>query len=376
MFKIESLFEEIGKIVQDKKSEADKKSEIIDTLISILFEINPSVIEKFSDQDMPYMYAIPCSKITSGINIKPLSKEYSIIAADGSIIPINDDFYFPYFVINTGFAYIRYGKKHEFFADSNPQIFYKEEDIYENFQGGGRQLIKGESLSARMLLKESLEIENLLQKFSQRDISTLALIDGTLIQWEIKEKTDEFKKDFIGKFEHLFQTAEKLNIPMAGYISGTRSRDALGTIKIYMDITSIEYNDQFVSLIFDRDIFARILKQGERSILFKSTEPILKFYQEPIYFFFLNTGEEVVRIEIPEFVAKDSNKLDSLHFIIMNQIIKGPNYPVVLREAHEQAVIHSIEKSTLEDIFTELLSRNKLEYKENSKLSSKRSRQF
>lgn len=386
MFKIESLIDEINKIVHEKKNETRNKNELIDILVEILFQIEPNLIKNFNRNSKPYPFASPCSKVSSGIRSNKLDKDYSVIATDGSIIPINEDFYFPYFVINTGFAYINYGKRHQFQADSNPQIYYREDEIYENCQGF-RQLVKGESLSSKMLLKESLKCEELLKNYSKINFPLVALIDGTLIQWEIKSKTDEFIKTFVANFEHLFKTAEQLNIPVAGYISGTRSRDVLGTINLYCEtkgikvkspnkLISLEAENELLSLIFDRDLFSRLLRKGERSSLFRSNEPILDFYSAPIYFFFLNANEEIVRIEVPEFVAKDEVKLSTLHSVLLSQIEKGPNYPVVLREAHEQAVIHNSEKSALEDIITELSLKNNLECKENSKLSSKRSRQF
>jgi uncharacterized coiled-coil protein SlyX len=387
MFKIESLINEINKIVHEKKNETRNKNELIDILVEILFQVQPDLIRNFNKKSIPYTFATPCSKISRGIRTKKIDTDYSIVAADGSIIPINEDFYFPYFVINTGFAYIKYGKQHQFQADSSPQIYYREDEIYENYQGI-KQLVKGESLSSKMLLKESLKVEELIRNYSQANFPLVALIDGTLIQWEIKSKTDDFVRTFIGDFEHLFKTSEQLNIPLGGYISGTRSMDVLGTINLYAAIKGFEINlsnknqnsialdEHILSLIFDRDLFSRLLGKGERSTLFMSNEQILDFYSKPVYFFFLNANEEIVRIEVPEFVAKDEKKLNTLHSVLLSQIEKGPNYPVVLREAHEQAVIHNSEKRALEDIITELLFKNNLEYKENSKLSSKRSRQF
>ncbi len=375
MFKIESLIGEINNIVDKKKSESTKKSKAIDALASILVKIEPQLIREAKTKNLHFSYAEPVTKMTRGIEANAHVDEYGAIATDGSMIPINDDFYFPYFVINTGFAYIRYGSNHYFNADSTPKIYYEESDIYETFQKV-KQLIKGESLTAKMLLSESIELERIIGKYNDLEIPMLAMFDGTLIQWEIKEKETNFRKEFIRQFEHVFSYASSIGIPVAGYISGTRSRDVLGTIRVYTDMFGIQYDEQINSLVFDRDIFRKLLKPGERSVLYKSKEPVLQYYSQPIYFFFLNTGSEVVRIEVPEFVATDILKLETTHAIILNQAEKGPQYPVVLREAHEQAVIHDAEKHALEDIFVELLLKNKVDFKENAKLFSKRSRQF
>ncbi len=63
-----------------------------------------------------------------------------------------------------------------------------------------------------------------------------------------------------------------------------------------------------------------------------------------MYFFYLNVGPEIVRIEIPKWVAKDVALLQRVHAMAHDQAQKGQGYPVSLSEAHEQAVIRSSER--------------------------------
>ena len=57
------------------------------------------------------------------------------------------------------------------------------------------------------------------------------------------------------------------------------------------------------------------------------------------HFFYMDVGAEIVRIEIPAWIARDEQKINTVAQIILNQSIKGRGYPVALAEAHEQAVV-------------------------------------
>lgn len=69
-------------------------------------------------------------------------------------------------------------------------------------------------------------------------------------------------------------------------------------------------------------------------------------------------------------------KVETLQAIVINQATKSLNYSVVLREAHERAIIHNTGKSALKDILTGLLLKGEIRLAENFRLSSKHSRQF
>ena len=53
----------------------------------------------------------------------------------------------------------------------------------------------------------------------------------------------------------------------------------------------------------------------------------------------MNVGKEIVRIELPAWIAQDSDKVLQICRILYDQALKGRGYPVGLFEAHEQAVI-------------------------------------
>ena len=58
-------------------------------------------------------------------------------------------------------------------------------------------------------------------------------------------------------------------------------------------------------------------------------------------FFYVNTGSEIARVEVPAWATLDNSNVDLIHALVLDQTNKGPTYPTVLMEAHEQAVISS-----------------------------------
>jgi len=373
VLKIEKIIPQVKEIVEKKYSENIKKLNIIEFAIKTLKEIN---IEDFKDlnyKEITTLFGTPVEKPGKSFKIKKEPSEYIAIASDGSEVPVNEDFFFPYYIINIGFVVLKYGKDHFFLADSTAKIYFEENEIYEKV-GDKNFPVRGELLSSKMLLEESKKLGELLKDFYVIDIPTLILFDGTLIQWEIKETSLIYKNNFIQDFQKFIQIAEQLKSPIAGYISGTHSRDIIEMIKIFLEMRNTKFNEQLLSIIKDRDLYEIILQKGERSAVFRSNAPILNLYRSPIYFFFLNVGREVVRIEIPEFIANNKNLLETTCALILSQSDKGEGYPVVLREAHEQAVIKNPEKVFIEDLFIELLRKKGIELNYNYKYISKKTR--
>ena len=58
-----------------------------------------------------------------------------------------------------------------------------------------------------------------------------------------------------------------------------------------------------------------------------------------VYFFYVKLEEEVVRVEVPEWVATDIELLHLTHSLVVDQCKRGHGYPVALSEAHERAVV-------------------------------------
>jgi hypothetical protein len=373
MLKIDKIIPQVEKIVEEKYSENLKKISAIDFVIKKLKEIKPENFKNVTYKETLSLFGTPIEIPGRAIKVEKEISDYTAIAADGSEVPINEDFFFPYYIINIGFIALKYGKDHFFFADSNAKIYFEENELYEKV-GDKSFLVRGELLSSKMLLEESKKLEELLKDFYTVEVPVLALFDGTLIQWEIKETSETYKNNFVKNFQRMILIAEQLKEPLAGYISGTHSRDVMEMIRIFLEMKGEDFDKKLLSIIKDADIFKIILRKGERSAVFRSNAPILNLYKAPIYFFFLNVGSEVVRIEIPEFIAFDNDLLEITCALILSQSKKGGGYPVALKEAHEQAVIKSSERVFIEELFIDFLRKKDIIFNQNYKFLSKKIR--
>jgi hypothetical protein len=123
----------------------------------------------------------------------------------------------------------------------------------------------------------------------------------------------------------------------------------------------------------DRFLFSTVLKPGESSPVFKSSSKICEMYGDHhIHFFYINIGEEIARIEIPEWVALDSELLACVHTLIFDQAKKGKGYPVSIAEAHEQAVVKGKDRDFFFDLVREALVKSDVKVSVSRKGLSKR----
>ena len=76
-----------------------------------------------------------------------------------------------------------------------------------------------------------------------------------------------------------------------------------------------------------------------------------------IFFYYLNTGQEIARVEVPQWAAQDPELLSLGHGLMVQQCCKGQGYPVVISEAHEQAVINGLDRRLFQQMVIETLER-------------------
>ena len=113
-------------------------------------------------------------------------------------------------------------------------------------------------------------------------------------------------------------------------------------------------------LFLDRDLFGELLEPGQRSPLYRTNSSVPREYygeRQQVYFYYLNAGEEIARVEVPQWVAEDEDLLSLGHRLIVEQCRKGQGYPVVISEAHEQAVVSGRDRQLFKQMVAETLER-------------------
>jgi hypothetical protein len=311
-----------------------------------------------------------------------LPAEYTIVATDGSQIDIDRHRTARCYLINISTVMLRYGIHPTAELNNYPHLSSTEEEmvIAQDNTNVNKQVID----SALLGIKRNVEECSYLAKLSGEipiGSTGLALMDGTLILWGL---SGNVYPDFVvetllnnGLLQQLEQM-RKMNkdrkLVVASYISFPRSNDVINSLRVSVCPHEVVNTDRYcedcvnrecsvLSDIQDRDLFANLLKSGERSALFMNNSSIVKNHYGPhrVYFFYLNVDEEIARIEIPEWIAMDKDLVNTAHSLIIEQCKKGQGYPVALSEAHEQAVVtgtdrenfwNLIESSMIDENFT------------------------
>ena len=152
----------------------------------------------------------------------------------------------------------------------------------------------------------------------------------------------------------------------AGYISFTKSKEIINILRcaLFLDGAKTKLDH-----IVDTDIVNFFLKPLSSTILFKNKSKIVGNLPRSLipYFAYLNIGCEIIRLEVPRWIAFDTEKFNLIVQIILDQCIKGQGYPVCLSEAHEQAVVEAADR----EFFYSLLYKITREQNQNYSVSQK-----
>jgi hypothetical protein len=274
-----------------------------------------------------------------------------IVATDGSqIVPDRHDGFEGIGLIHTGRVRLVYGTEERARLDAIAEVFFDDEDEDAEPGSAGR-------LALRRLSAEMEALAELAEEAARSGLPALALTDGSLIAWMLGERGQEGQDDPHKRAarETLLASLERCRlarVPVAGYVSGPGSRDAVNGLRL------IDGSPD--SGLTDARLFARLLKPGERSPLFSAKDRpngypyILKHYGNEHWtsFFYLNVGAEIARIELPLWATE--SHLDTIHALCLDQARKGRGYPVALAEAHERAVVREPDRQA----FLRLLTRS------------------
>ena len=280
----------------------------------------------------------------------------TVIASDGSQIMPDQHAITLYYLINTGSIIYRHGsnQKPETF-NPRPVLCYQAEDILDD-QG---RLISAGEVNVR---RDLAELQVLVERGGTIGQSTaepiITLIDGQLALRVIDlpfDRQQVCQDQYIDLLNDLRQTKALLG----GYIDRPRSTFVLALMHL-ASLQPEKISEETLRVnpfrhLTDLDLF-RFLKPGERSALFTIRAKGLEKYSQAghgIHFFYLNaTGNPInpslARVEIPAWLAADSQAVDLLHTTLVRQARITGDYPYVLARAHELAIISTDEREAVE----------------------------
>ena len=301
------------------------------------------------------------------IPVSPDLSFYCVASVDGSQVYPDRHQGTSCFLVNIGSVQLHYGPMciAPVLFDSQPLIYT---DYAQSEVAWGPELVN--------CLRQELELENglsLSKNFMSQnpDVPFAFLFDGSFIFWHLESKDTNLKDIFLKKYLSLLDQLYQSRILCAGYISLPKSKELVNLIRIELCKFKIEGCKELeaVSHLVDTSIARFFLPPNTRSIVFKSNAQIGQLYPDHLkpHFFYCNVGTEIVRIEIPAWIAADSVLLEQLSQIILNQVVKGRGYPVALAEAHEQAVVKGPDR----EFFYHLITKLSIEKKQHLSMSQK-----
>ena len=283
---------------------------------------------------------------------------------------------------------------------SEPALAVVDADLYlrKPDDPSNEVLIAGSLLGALRTVREVERLADAVEQLPD-DKPTLALQDGTLAFWDLQRGNCP---RYVA--EHLvgqrFQTAlarlraastDRRPVAVAAYTSRPRTSEGAGAVRLML----CEQDDDDCNRLCrarrselapcdraagfdDRELFELVLAPGHRSPLYRSIRLAARFAlglatgQEWSHFYYLNGGAEIARVEVPDWLAEDSELLALSHAMLVKQCQLGLGYPVAISEAHEQAVISGHDRQEFRRLTLMLLEQRGLPTPESAKSFSKR----
>ena len=329
----------------------------------------PAFMRKLHASKTSWLLAGVHESLEKTYPLPPRPLAITVVASDGSQIAPSHHEVIPAFLLNVSTVVLHYGTGERAELTSTPTLFYRDEDLYMDY-GGQRVQVTGDLLGMRRTL---MEFQALLRQAMGAQGSghrTCALADGSLILWQLEGKPQDYRQMCLERYVGCLEQARQQQIPVAGYISRPRSRDVLNTLRVglcpetaphcdrcpYTDLPRLPCAE--IEGLNDRRLFEHLLRPGERTAVFDSHSRILTDYGvHRIVFFYLHVGTEIVRIEVPQWVAASPTLLDLMHAVAYDQAQKGLGYPVALAEAHQHAVVRGAERDLFYEMVTTVLLR-------------------
>lgn len=332
-----------------------------------------------------WLPALPDRTFNRAYPAPPPPPDFSVLATDGSFVLPDRHSPARFYLINIGRVHLHYGATPGADLSASAELRYREQEL----QVDGRIPVNPAILGMRRAADELAALAALAHTVAR---PAIALQDGTLILWGLSGQDPVVREWVLRDFLAALDDLRERQIPVASYISYPGGKDVTDALRVAVcdfpplgrpincDACREERAIpacQIIPTIPDRHVFEHIarLQPGERSDVYRSRSKILDHYRDhAIHFFYLHTGTEIARVEVPAWVARHPPHLDLIHALVYDQCLRGRGYPSVLQEAHEQAVIGVEERRVVETLVEEALARLGITMLRSAKDASKRGR--
>jgi len=314
--------------------------------------------------------AIPTAEPIDAVGPCPgTPRRYTVIGVDGSQIEPDRHGVAYYHLVNVGGLVYRHGTGDAPEPLSLPTLGYSEDDIYDNGSP-----VAGNLLDVRRDLAEITQVANLCElethqrAGSETPVPLVALVDGTLLLWVLDERSPARRAEKATAYVAQMDRIRATGAVLGAFTSRPRRTEVtrlLHLARMGGDAERAKSNPNPLDRVPDRSVFER-LPPGARSAIFLSPSPINHQHYAPaghsIYYCYVNVAESndepvVARVEMPEWVANDRDRLALLHSAVVAQSRIIGDYPYVLARADELAFITGQEREMLTEMVSAALLR-------------------
>lgn len=280
-----------------------------------------------------------------------MPERLTVIATDGSQIYPDTHAWAYYYAINIGSIIWRHGSRQAPEVSCHPTLRFSEEWVYPDGAPVSSDLVSAERDLSEIKIRAEMALAE-----QQAGSRVVALGDGSLLIWLRGAGVPEAQQtrilaDYLGCLDQLRGS----DVATAGFVSRPLSAEVVSLLYLaHLEPLERSATQTLADTAFrgvtDRALFG-YLRPGERSALFvRGTAANRDFGARghAVYFFYLNTGTEVARVEVPEWLAGDAEGLGLVHATVYDQCCLNQGYPYVLTRADEEAVILGEEREALE----------------------------
>lgn len=300
----------------------------------------------------------------------------TIIAADGSQVYPDEQSPVHYYLLNIGLFVYHHGTERIPEPMTYPGLEYHEKYVHDRYGG----VIRNSTVDDRRTVAEmrTLAEEAWERKRSGEAGPMIVFFDNRLMYLPRNDGYDG--EDLLTEYIAAMVQLHDAGASLIGYIDNPyRSKRFMQLLFLMMMGTEDEVKirqREFTRCgelegLHDQQFFHHILKPGERSAIMVQNSPQNYAFKErgenyEIAFFYLkvtnqqraiNNGAEgfttrVVRVDLPIWVARDRERVDAIHSLILAQCqLQGRNpYPYVLTRADELAYVSYKDKEKLDQL--------------------------
>ncbi|MDO8687153.1 MAG: DNA double-strand break repair nuclease NurA [Dehalococcoidales bacterium] len=382
----------VARLKADSRERQQRLQQALDTLHSQTDTLE-HLSKKIAASKTTWLVAGLVDGLDRHYKAPPLPADFTVLASDGSQIEVDRHRSTRCYLINISGVVLRYGAHPDAVLDNVPCLYAGDADLVIMAPGGKsrEQPVEGALLGIKRGVAECQRLAELAAELPAGS-SSLGLLDGSLILWGLEAYPDFvgellLEKGFLNYLEDMRKINKDKKLALASYISFPRSSDVVNALRLALCPNDPLDTDRHcpdcatrdcyaVAGVRDRDIFAHLLDQGERSALFISQSSVVRkhYGEHQVYFFYLRVDDEIARVEIPQWVARDENRLNLAHSLILDQCRRGQGYPVALSEAHEQAVVTMADRENFWALVEESLAGEKMPTPTSGKSQSKKTR--